>query len=176
MEPTQIDAAGASMKRGPGRPRKRGRPRKQPGELVDHRLTPKMRAAILAIVEDGKSRAEAAKVAGLTEDAIRKSMRDNSAAREFYNSELKLLLHCAKAKAAHTLIKELDGPNAAARVASARTLLEENDRNSGGNNMPQVPGFAILIADARSFQPPIDVTPLNGLPMALAPRSQADRD
>jgi len=144
--------------------------------LVDHRLTPKMRTAILAIVEDGKSRAEAAKVAGLTEDAIRKAMRDNSAARGFYNNELKLLLHCAKAKAVHTLIKELDGPNAAARVASARTLLEDNDRTSAGNNMPQVPGFAILIADTRSFQPPIDVTPLNGLPVALAPRSQADRD
>lgn len=163
------------MKRGPGRPRKRGRPRKQPGEMVDHRLTPKMRTAILAIVEDGKSRAEAAKVAGLTEDAIRKAMRDNSAAREFYNSELKLLLHCAKAKAAHTLINELGGPNAAARVASARTLLEENDRNSGGNNMPQVPGFAILIADARTVQQPIDITP-RGLPIALASRSQADRD
>jgi hypothetical protein len=36
--------------------------------------------------------------------------------------------------------------------------------------------FAILIADARSFQPPIDVAPLNGLPIALAPRSEADRD
>jgi hypothetical protein len=160
------------MKRGPGRPRKRGRPRKQPGELVDHRLTPKMRIAILAIVEDGKPRAEAAKVAGLTDDAVRKAMRDNSAAREFYNSELKALMHFAKAKAAHTLIKELDGPNAAARVASARTLLEESDRNSAGNNMPQVPGFAILISDARSFQQPIDVTPL---PVAFAPRSQ-DRE
>ena len=161
------------MKRGPGRPRKRGRPRKQPGELVDHRLTPKMRIAILAIVEDGKSRADAAKLAGLTDDAVRKAMRDNSAARDFYNSELKALMHFAKAKAAHTLIKELDGPNAAARVASARTLLEETDRNSGGNNMPQIPGFAILIADARSVQQPIDITPL---PMALAQRSQVDRE
>src|ERR1700723_1997484 len=105
-----------SMKRGPGSPPKRGRPRKQPGELVDHRLTPKMRIAILAVVEDGKSRADAAKLAGLTDDAVRKAMRDNSAAREFYNSELKALMHLAKAKAAHTLIKELDGPNAAARV------------------------------------------------------------
>jgi len=34
---------------------------------------------------------------------------------------------------------------------------------------------AILIADARSFQQPIDVAPLNGLPMAHAPRLQADR-
>jgi hypothetical protein len=30
--------------------------------------------------------------------------------------------------------------------------------------------------DARSFQQPIEVTPLNGVPKALTPRSEADRD
>jgi hypothetical protein len=157
-------------KRRPGRPSKAGRPRKAPGDPVDHRLTPKVRIAILAIVEDDKSVAEAAAVAGLTKDAIRKAMRDNSAARDFYVSELRALMHCAKAKAAHALIKELTGPNAAARVAAARTILENNDGTSAGNNMPQVPGFAILIADARSSQQPIDLAPLNGLPMAHAAR------
>jgi hypothetical protein len=157
------------VKRG-SRPRKPGRPRKAPGEPVDHRLTPKVRIAILAIVEDGKTIAEAATVAGLTKDAIRKAMRDNSAARDFYVSELRALIYCAKAKAAHALIKELDGPNAAARVAAARTIMENSDGTSAGNNMPQVPGFAILIADTRSSQQPIDVTPLNGLPIARAPR------
>jgi hypothetical protein len=162
-------------KRGPGRRRKPGRPRKQPGAPVDHRLTPKVRIAILAIVEEAKSVKDAAAVAGLTRDALHKSMRDNPVARAFYSSELKALMHFAKAKAAHCLIKELDGPNAAARVAAARTLLEDSDRGPAGN-MPQVPGFAILIADARSFQQPIDVAPLNGLPMAVAPRLEADRD
>src|SRR5260221_10937488 len=122
-------------KRGPGRRRKPGRPRKALGAPVDHRLTPKVRIAILAIVEDGKSVAEAAAAAGLTKDAIRKAMRDNSAAREFYMSELRALIHCAKAQAAHALIKELTGPNAAARVAAARTLLEDNDRAPAGNGM-----------------------------------------
>jgi HEAT repeat protein len=159
------------MKRGPGRPRKLGRPRKQPGAPVANKLTPKMAVAILAIVEDNQSRAEAANLAGLTEDAIRKAMRDNGAVREFYSSQVKALINFAKAKAAHTLIKELDGPNAAARVAAARTILEDSATAPAGNGMPQVPGFAILIADARSFQPPpIDVTPFTGLPMALAPR------
>jgi hypothetical protein len=88
-------------------------------------------------------------MAGLTDDAVRKAMKDNPAARAFYMSELKALLHCAKAKAAH------DGPNAAARVAAARTLLEENERTPAGNNMPQVPGFAILIADARAQALPV---------------------
>src|SRR5579883_1056163 len=156
-----------TKKRGPGRPRKVGRPKKAPGEPTDHRLTPKMRLAILAIVEDGKSRAEAAKLAGLTDDAVRMGMKDNPAAREFYASEVKALLHFAKAKAAHALIKELDGPNASARVAAARTLLEESDRGPAGNNMPQVPGFAILIADARASQHAIDITPINAL---AAPR------
>jgi hypothetical protein len=54
-----------SKKRGPGRPRRPERLKKAPGEPVDHRLTPMMRVAILAIVEDNKSPAEAAKVAGL---------------------------------------------------------------------------------------------------------------
>jgi hypothetical protein len=143
----------------PGRPRKVGRPRKAPGDPVDHKLTPKMQIAILAIVEDNKSRAEAAKLAGLTDDAVRKAMRDNSAARAFYASEVKALMNFAKAKAAHALIKELDGPNAAARVAAARTLLEENDRAPAGNNMPQVPGFAILIADARAQAIPVGPVP-----------------
>jgi hypothetical protein len=36
-------------------------------------------------------------------------------------------------------------------------LLEENERSPAGNNMPQIPGFAILIADARSAPETIDV-------------------
>jgi hypothetical protein len=75
-------------------------------------------------------------------------------------------------------IPSLDGNNAAARVAAARTLLDEAPHATPGGNMPQAPGFAILIADQRSQATPlpIDVTPLNNLPMALAPRSQALQD
>jgi predicted transcriptional regulator len=43
--------------------------------------------------EDNKTRAEAAKIADLTEDAIRKAMRDNGAVREFYNSQVKALMN-----------------------------------------------------------------------------------
>jgi hypothetical protein len=151
---TQVDAPDHRMskKRGPGRPRKRGRPKKAPGEPVDHRLTPKIRIAILAIVEDNAPRAHAAKLAGLTDDAVRKAMKDNPAAREFYTNEVRALMQFAKAKAAHALIKELDGASAAARVAAARTILEDNERSPAANNMPLVPGFAILIADTRSPQ------------------------
>jgi hypothetical protein len=123
-------------KRGPGRPRKRGRPKKAPGAPTDHRLTPKVRIAIEAIVQDNLSRAEAAKLAGLTDDALRKAMKGNPVAREFYTSEVRALMQFAKAKAAHALIKELNGPNAAARVAAARTILEDSERSPAANNMP----------------------------------------
>jgi hypothetical protein len=122
-----------------------------------------MKIAIEAIVQDNLSRADAAKAAGISEDALRKSMKGNSATREFYNSELKALRQFARVRATHALIAELDGPNAAARVSAARTILEDSDRAPAGNNMAQVPGFAILIQDARASQQPIDITPLNGM-------------
>jgi len=72
-------------------------------------------------------------------------MKDNPVAREFYMSEVRALMQFAKAKAAHALIKELDGPNAAARVAAARTILEDNERAPASNGVAQVPGFSILL-------------------------------
>jgi hypothetical protein len=124
--------------------RKVGRPRKKPGEPVDHRLTPKMRTAIVAMVEDGRTVEEAAEAAGLTPSAIYKAMR-NPPAREFYTAELRQLLHCAKAQAAHALIRELKGDNAAARVAAARTLLADDERKAPAQGMPQMPGFIFLV-------------------------------
>jgi hypothetical protein len=110
---------------------------------VDHRLTPKMRVAILAIVEDNKSLAEAAKVAGLMQDAIRKAMKSNTAAREFYASELKAPLYCAEGEGG-------------ARASGGKRADSGRQRRAAG--------FTILIVDARSFQQPIDVIPLNGVP------------
>jgi hypothetical protein len=131
------------------RKRKVGRPKKKPGEAVDHRLTPKMRAAIVAMVEDGLTVAEAAVAAGLKPRAIRTAMK-TPPGRELYKTELQSLLTCAKAQAAHALIKELRGDNAAARVAAARTLLAEDERKAPAQGMPQMPGFSFLVIDARS--------------------------
>jgi hypothetical protein len=128
--------------------RKVGRPKKKPGEPVDHRLTPKMRAAIVAMVEDGKTVEEAAEVAGLTPRAIYYAMK-NPPAREFYVSELRSLLQCTKHLAAHALIRELKGDNAAARVAAARTLLADDERKAPAQGMAQIPGFSFLVIDAR---------------------------
>jgi hypothetical protein len=128
--------------------RKVGRPKKKAGEPVDHRLTPKVRAAIIAMVEDGLTIAEAAVLAGLKPRAITTAMR-HEPARQFYNTELRQLLTCAKAQAAHALIKELKGDNAAARVAAARTLLAEDEKKAPAQGMPQMPGFSFLVIDAR---------------------------
>jgi hypothetical protein len=129
--------------------RKVGRPRKKPVEPVDHRLTPKMRAAIVAMVEDGLTVEAAAKVAELTPSAIYKAMK-HAPSREFYTSEVRALIHCTKHLAAHALIRELKGDNAAARVAAARTLLADDAKPVPAQGMPQIPGFSILIVDGRA--------------------------
>jgi hypothetical protein len=123
--------------RGGDQAQTQSRPAEEEARPVDHRLTPKMRTAIVAMVEDGMSVEDAAKHAGLTSSAIYKAMK-NPPAREFYTSELRQLLHCAKAQAAHALIRELRGDNAAARVAAARTLLADDERKAPAQGMPQV--------------------------------------
>jgi hypothetical protein len=129
--------------------RKVGRPKKKPGEPVDHRLTPKMRAAITAMVEEGKTIEEAAAAAELTSRAIYKALL-NSTVREFFFDSMKPLRIAAKAQALHALIAEMKGPNAAARVAAARTLLEDDAKAPIASGMPQQPGFSILIVDGRA--------------------------
>lgn len=131
--------------------RKVERPKKKPGAPVAHHLTPRMRTAIAAMVEDGKSIEEAAAVAELTTSAIYKALK-NSAVREFFFESMKPLRIAAKAQALHALIAEMKGPNAAARVAAARTLLEDDAKAPIASGMPQQPGFSILIVDGRAPQ------------------------
>jgi hypothetical protein len=139
--------------------RRVGRPSKPHGAPVEHKLTPKMRLAIIALVENGENMDQAAASAGLTKDAIYRALK-NPPVRQFYHAELKLLLTAAKAKAVHSLIKELDGTNAAARVAAARTLLEHDKAPQIQSGMPQTAGFGFLIIDGRTQQQKaIDITP-----------------
>jgi hypothetical protein len=153
------------------RKRKVGRPKKKPGEPVDHKLSPKVRIAILAIVEDGLTVAEAAVVAGLTPKAITTAMR-HEPARQFYATELRQLLTCAKAQAAHALIRGLRGDNAAARVAAARTLLAEDERKAPAQGMPQMPGFSFLVIDARSAVG--QAMPMNGHAPMITVHAEAE--
>jgi hypothetical protein len=128
--------------------RKVGRPRKKPGEPVQHHLTPKMRKVIAAMVENGLTLREAADSAGIAYSTIYRAMRTRPA-QEFYMTELRALLHCTKHLAAHALIKELTGDNAAARVASARTLLADDAKPVPPPGMAQTPGFVFMVVDGR---------------------------
>ena len=144
--------------------RKRGRPRKLQGDPVEHRLTPKMRIAITAIVEEGKRIDEAAAAAGLTASAVYKGMK-HAPAQAFYIEELKNLRLLAKARALNVLIREMEtGTNAAARVSAARSLLADTDAAPLDSRMPQAPGFSFLIVDARGQQAPAVAGPvINGI-------------
>jgi hypothetical protein len=129
-----------TAKRGPGRPKKRGRPKKPPGAPVDHRLTPRVKAAIAAMVADNLSIREAAAAGGLSADRLHKAMKEPPA-MSFYAAEVKALQTCAKHQAVHTLIAELKGDNAAAPRAG----------------MAQTPGFVFMVVAARDApaRPPL---------------------
>jgi hypothetical protein len=50
-------------------------------------------------------------------------MKVSPLARLYYEDQVRTFVRCLRHEAAHALRKELNGPNAAARVAAARTLL-----------------------------------------------------
>jgi hypothetical protein len=79
---------------------------------------------------------EAAEAAGLTVRAIHKGLT-RAPVREFFFESMKPVRIAAKAQALHALIAELKGDNAAARVAAARTLLEEDPKPALAQGMPQ---------------------------------------
>jgi hypothetical protein len=145
-----------TAKRGPGRPKKRGRPKKPPGAPVDHRLTPRVKAAIAAMVADNLSIREAAAAGGLSADRLHKAMKEPPA-MSFYAAEVKALQTCAKHQAVHTLIAELKGDNAAARGAAARTLIADDARPQPPAGMAQTPGFVFMVVAARDApaRPPL---------------------
>jgi hypothetical protein len=101
--------------------------------------------AITRMVEDDLSRKDAAKAAGLTDDALRKAMQGNPQVRAFYVSAVRELLQCTKHHAVHVLRKEMTGPNAAARVAAARTLLGDDFAKPPPVTTPTQPGVTIVI-------------------------------
>jgi hypothetical protein len=134
---------------------------------IVHQLTAEMCTAVRLIVQDGLPRAEAAKLANMPSHCPDKSANLHSSANaaDMLNVSERTVKAAkqVRERGASELISAVErgevSVSAAAdvaaaltlqpRVAAARTLLEENERAPGGNGMPQVPGFAILIADAR---------------------------
>ncbi len=73
---------------------------------IIHQLTAEMRTAVRLIVQDGLPRAEAAKLARLSDDEVREELRDNFAVRAFWDAQIKLLIDRAKPRAIHVMVKE----------------------------------------------------------------------
>jgi hypothetical protein len=97
--------------------RKLGRPFKAPGAAV---ASPKKNTVAEGADRDPGDRREqhpprrGGSNRGLSLNILRNAMRGAPAAIAFHNNAVRELLTFAKARAAHTLIKELDGPNARA--------------------------------------------------------------
>jgi predicted DNA-binding protein YlxM (UPF0122 family) len=128
--------------------RKVGRPRKKPGEPVQHHLTPRVREAITLMVQDGLSIKEAAEKVGLTVRALYHAIK-HEPVRQHYMAEVRALLTYAKHLAARTLIEKLNSENATASVSAARTLLADDAKPVPPAGMAQTPGFVFMIVDGR---------------------------
>jgi hypothetical protein len=118
-----------------------------------------VKTAIELMVGEGLSRKEAAERAGMTDDGLRRALATNPVARRHYSETVRTYMHGLRHKAVRALEKEMDGPNAAARVASARTILEASDSRTAQPSTPTVPGLVVVIQSAELSRPVIDVTP-----------------
>jgi hypothetical protein len=132
-----------------------GRPKKAPGTPVDHRLSSGMKTAIEHWVATDCARLEAAEAGGVTEDGLKRALKSNPLARQFYDAEVRSFVNGQRHRAAHALVREMSGPNAAARTNAAKTLLEMSDT---GNRQPavtpQMPGVTIIIEAPSTRLPP----------------------
>src|SRR5713101_2440286 len=72
---------------------------------IIHQLTAEMRTAVRLIVQDGLPRAEAAKLARLSDDEVREELRDNFAVRAFWDAHIKLLIDRGTAGAIQVRVK-----------------------------------------------------------------------
>jgi hypothetical protein len=142
------------------RPRKRGRPKKKPGAPVDHRLKPPMQKAIALWVGENLSRADAARQAGVTEAGLRRTMKENPAARAHYTAELKTLIGGSRHIGVHCLLNTIrESANAAARVAASRCLLELDTESRAliERAPPATAGITIVFNQAPG---PVNITPV----------------
>jgi hypothetical protein len=87
-------------------------------------------------------------------------MKVSPLARLYYEDQVRTFVRCLRHEAAHALRKELNGPNAAARVAAARTLLGDDMASPAPQTPPAQPGVVIVIEQAK----PLPLTPMIEIP------------
>jgi len=111
-----------------------------------HKITPKVMAAIEAMVWDALPRAEAAQKAGMTEHGLYKALR-KAPIKAAYLAELDVLRTSERARNIHTALEVRDQrANPMARMKAVDFLEgEANAAQFGRSNMPQLPGLVVQV-------------------------------
>jgi hypothetical protein len=103
----------------------------------------------------------AAAEAGMDCSSVYKALK-RPTVRQFFFQQLEPVKIAGRAAAVHTLLAELKGPNAAARVGAARVLLESEDHARLDHRVPGSPGLVVVIgtpgAERGPVNPPREVT------------------
>jgi len=152
---------------------RRGRKPKAAGVPVEHRVKPKMAIAVAAIVEQNASLDAAADAAGLTKDAVYHGLK-NPAVRAHLFEALQPLKIIGKVRAMHALLDELSGPNRAARVAAARTLMENDPTIPLDGSFRPQPGITIIIEREAGVHPRVVGPVIDAQPAAVFDRVWPD--
>jgi hypothetical protein len=131
-----------------------------PGRSAPGKVTGKLKVAIETMVWSGACRADAAKIAGLTDHSLRTALKKPHV-KQAYLAELEVLRLSARARAFHRLIELSEqNDNRGAAVAAVRTMvLEGQDEAQRGFGVTQSPGLTIQIvtdADAVKVAPTIE--------------------
>ena len=133
------------------------------GRSAPGKVTGKLKLAIEAMVWFGACRADAAKIAGLTDHSLRTALKKPHV-KQAYLAELEVLRLSARARAFHRLVELSEqNENRGAAVAAVRTMvLEGQDEAQRGFGVTQSPGLTIQIvsaADAVKVAPTIEHDP-----------------
>lgn len=114
------------------------------------KVTPKVRAAIEAMVWQGLKRAEAAQSAGLKEHSLYVALRSPHV-KQHYLSELEVLRTSERARNFHTLcdVRDQTG-NQMARVNAVKAMEQLADDPQSSSTASRSPGVLIVVGDKAS--------------------------
>jgi hypothetical protein len=134
------------------------------------KVTGRLRTALLEMVEKGSRRAEAAKVAGMTDHSVREAM-PKAHVMAFYHAALGILRESERPRTFHrlTALRDQD-ENKNAAVAAAKALEQITDEQQTNNKQTVSPGVTIRIVNVSTTSAPPASPPIVDL------RSQRELD